>query len=149
MNDTQVKAVLNGTANLGPPFSKCLKWGSFTLPLTKKLFAKLDPRDLLDTSVRARLMITFFTLVQVGEFTVSSLDSFDPASHIKYSDICNTVDHHNNHVTAFKLPHTKCTKDREDVYCAPQLGVVNPIARLDNQFSVNDPLANGHLFVCL
>ena len=102
--------------------------------------------DFLDTSMRACLTTTFFTLVQAREFTVTLLDSFDPAIHIKCSDVKATVAQHNNHATVFSLPCTKCLKDGKDVYCAAQPGTVNPISELKIHISVNNLPANGHLF---
>jgi hypothetical protein len=149
MDDTQVKAALNGAATLAPPSSKRPKREPFTLALIEMLFSKLDPNDPLDVSVRTCLSSSFFTLVRGGEFTVSSLDSFDPAIHIKPSDVRTTTDRQGLHVTVFRLPRTKCSELGEDVYCAPQPGPINPSAELDNHYSINNPPANGHLFAYL
>ena len=146
MDDNQVKAALDGTTNLAPPSSKRPKREPFTLMLIEMLFSKLDPTDLLEAAVRACLATSFFTLVWTGEFTVSALDSFDLAADIKHSDIRSATDRNGHHVTVFKIPCTKCSKDSEDVYCTAQLGPVNPIAKLENHFSTNNPLHNSHLF---
>jgi hypothetical protein len=110
------------------------------------LFSKLDANDPLDASVRSCLAVSFFTLVRGGEFTVPSLNSFDPEIHIKRSDVSTTTDRHNLPVTVFRIPHTKCSKDGEDVYCAAQPEPINPISELDNHLSINNPPANSHLF---
>ena len=146
MDDNQVKAALDGAANLAPPSSKRPKREPFTLTLIEMLFSKLDPSDPLDATVRACLATSFFTLVRTGEFTVSALDSFDPAVDIKRSDVRSATDRHGHHVTVFRIPRTKCSKDGEDVYCAAQPGPINPTAELENHFSVNNPPADSHLF---
>ena len=43
-----------------------------------------------------------------------------------HSDVWTTMDLHNQHITVFWLPHTKCSKDGEDVYCVAQPGVIDP-----------------------
>jgi len=65
---------------------------------------------------------------------------------IKCSDVCDKTDCHGHQVTVFRIPHTKCSKDGEDVYCAAQPHQVNPISELNNQLTVNDPPVNSHLF---
>jgi hypothetical protein len=149
MDNNQVKAALDGATNLAPPSSKRPKREPFTLPLIEMLFSKLDPSDPLDASVRACLATSFFTLVRIGEFTVSSLDSFIPSANIKRSDVRYATDRHGHHVTVFKIPRTKCSRDGEDVYCAAQPGPINPISELENHFSINNPPADGHLFAYL
>jgi len=146
MNDVQVKAALDGATNLAPPSSKRPKREPFTLALIEMLFSKLDANDPLDASVRSCLAISFFTLVRGGEFTVSSLNSFDLGIHIKRSDVSTTTDRHNLPVTVFRIPRTKCSKDGEDVYCAAQPEPINPISELDNHLAINNPPANSHLF---
>ena len=146
MDDIQIKTALDGAAKLAPPASKCPKWEPFTLTLIEKLFSQLDHADPLDASVRACLTVSFFTLACTGEFTIPSLDSFDPVTHIKRSDVRATVDHHDNHVIVFRLPHTKSSRDGEDIYCAAQLGSICPISELGNHLSVNNPADSSHLF---
>ena len=146
MDDIQVKTALDGAPKLAPPTLKRPKWEPFTLALIEKLFSQLDHADPLDISVRACLAISFFTLAHTSEFTVPSLDSFNPVTHIKCSDICTTVDRHNNHITVFRLPCTKSSRDGEDVYCAAQLGSVCPISELGNHLLVNNPADSSHLF---
>jgi hypothetical protein len=146
MDDAQVHAALTGATSLAPPSSKRPKREPFTTTLIEVLFSKLDPLDPLDASVRSCLSNSFFTLVRGGEFTVPSLDGFDPAIHIKRSDVREKQDRHGHLVTQFTLPRTKCSKDGEDVYCAAQPSTVNPIAELNNQFAINDPPADAHLF---
>ena len=100
MDNTQVKATLNGTANLAPPSSKHPKREPFTIPLVEMLFSKLDHNP-LDAAVRTCLSTSFFTLTRVGEFTIPALDGFDPTIHIKHSDVSAAMDRHRLHVIIF------------------------------------------------
>jgi hypothetical protein len=87
MDDMQVKAALKGAAALAPPSLKRPKQAPFTISLLESLFSKLDPNVPLDTAVRACLAIFFFTLARCGEFTVPSIDAFDPSIHVKCSNV--------------------------------------------------------------
>ena len=40
----------------------------------------------------------------------------------------------------------KCSKDSKDVYFAAQTGLVNSLAKLNNQYTINNPLMDAHLF---
>ena len=62
MDDNQVKAALDGTTVLAPPTSKQPKQEPFTLSLIEALLGKLNPKVPLDTTVRACLACSFFTL---------------------------------------------------------------------------------------
>ena len=56
------------------------------------------------------------------------------------------MDCHDLLVTIFKLPHTKCSKAGEVIYCAVQEGPINPIFELKSHLVINTLPANGHLF---
>lgn len=146
MDDAQVKAALTGATNLAPPTSKRPKREPFTVSLIETICTKLDPKDHLDASVRACLVNAFYTLARIGEFTVPSIDSFDPTTHIKRSDVREAQDRHGHLVTVFRIPRTKCSNAGEDVYCAAQPGLVDPLAELNNHFQINNPPPNAHLF---
>ena len=118
MDDMQVKATLEGASALTPPSSKRPKRAPFTISLPESLFSKLDPKDPLDAAVRSCLAVSFFALARCGEFTVSSIDAFDPSIHIKCSDVHEEWDQNDFLVPAFWLPWTKCVRTGEDVYCA-------------------------------
>ena len=88
------------------------------LSLVKALFGKLDPKVPLDAIVRACLTCSFFTLAQVGKFSIPSLDSFNPTVYIKHSDVRMAMDHHSYHIMVFCLPCMKCSREGKDVYCS-------------------------------
>ena len=124
MDDIQVKTVLNGATKLALLALKHPKHEPFTLVLIGMLFSQLDPTDLLDTSMRACLITSFFMLAHTSEFTAPSLDSFDPAP--TSNALMFMPQWIVNHITVFRLPCTKSSRDSEDVYCAahlPHLGI--------------------------
>jgi hypothetical protein len=146
MDDAQVKAALTGAANLAPPSSRRPKRAPFTVSLIELILNKLDRSDPLDAAVAACLTTTFYTVARTGEFTVPSLNKFDPEIHIKRSNIRNGEDRHGMKVTVFAIPRTKCSRSGEDVYWAVQDGPSDPDSALKNHFQVNNPPPNSHLF---
>jgi hypothetical protein len=146
MDDMQVKAALTGAANLAPPSSKRPKRAPFTVSLIEQILNKLNHSDPLDAAVAACLTTTFYTVARTGEFTVPSLNKFNPIVHIKRSDIRIGEDRHGMRVKVFVIPHTKCSPNGEDVYWAPQQGPSDPDAALRNHFEINNPPSDSHLF---
>ena len=96
--------------------------------------------------MRSCLSTSFYTLTCGGEFTIPSIEGFNPTIHLKHSDVWHQQDHHGFKVTVFNIPHMKCSKDGEDVYFAAQTGLVNPLAELNNQYTINNSPMNAHLF---
>ena len=88
----------------------------------------------------------FYLAACTGEFTLPSLNVFNPMQHVKPSDISKWWDQNNLEVTVFRIPKTKCTSDREDVFWSCQDGITDPKATLDNHLRINDPPAEGPLF---
>jgi integrase len=146
MDDAQVKAALGGAATLAPPTSKRPKRAPFTIALIERILTKLDPSNPLDAAVAAALTTMFFTVARVGEFTVPSVERFNPAIHVKRSDVRPEEDRHGLQVTVFALPWTKCAPAGEEVYWARQQGPADPQAALHNHFLINDPAPTDHLF---
>jgi hypothetical protein len=146
MNDAEVKATLTGAANLAPPTSKRPKRVPITVGLMERIFAKLNPEDPFDAAVAGCFSTTFYSVSRTGEFTVSSLNAFDPSIHVKPSDVSNRVDRNNLEVTVFHLPKTKCADEGEDVFWSEQNGITDPKANFHNHIRINSPPRDGHLF---
>lgn len=146
MDNEQVKAALAGAANLAPPTSKRPKRAPITVELMGHIFEKLDPSDPLDAAVRGCFSSIFYSVSRSGEFTLPSLNSFDPTIHVKPSDISHRVDRNQLDVTVFRLPKTKCSEVGEDVFWSPQTGITDPKVNLENHLRINNPPINGPLF---
>ncbi|KAG1844095.1 hypothetical protein C8R48DRAFT_618279 [Suillus tomentosus] len=114
-DQSQVALALEGMKHLAPPSSSHPK----RAPLTIQLL--IDLSMALHAAVFACLTTSFFTIVRTGEFTVSSLSSFDPLRHVKVSDMRCETDRHGFEVTTFHLPRTKTVCHGEDVYWHPLL----------------------------
>ncbi|KAG2339695.1 hypothetical protein BDR05DRAFT_977663 [Suillus weaverae] len=138
----QVSSALEGGKHLAPPTSTRPKRAAFTVELLSNLHAAFDLTTPLHAAVYACLTTSFFTLMHMGEFTVPSLQRFDPAIHVK-------TDRNGFEVTVFHLPRTKVALAGEDVYWAAQSGVIDPQATLTNHLTINKPLTNHQsLMLC-
>lgn len=146
IDDNQVKPALEGATRLAPPSSRRPKQAPFTVALIETLLSKLNLSDPFDAAVAACLTTTFWSVACTGEFTVPSMEKFDPTKHVKRSDIRPAQDRNGLKVTVFALPHTKCSRDGEDVYWAVQEGPSDPAALLENHLTVNNPSESSHLF---
>lgn len=144
--DDQLKVVLDGAANLAPPTSKKGIHEPLRLEMIEALGEQLDPNIPLDVSVKSCLDVMYYSVARTGELTVPSLNSFNPAIHVKPSDVRNEIDRHGNQVTACHLPVTKSAPEGEDIFFAEQNGTSNPKASFANHFRVNEPPPTGHLF---
>jgi hypothetical protein len=138
MDDAQVKAALAGATNLASPSFKRPKCKPFTIALIEWIPTALDTTKPLNAAVAAGLTTTFYTIARTGEFTVPAIDKFDPAIHVKHSNIQQQTDHHGLEVTVFALPRTKCSLHGED--WAIQDGTMDPNTHLKNHLTINDPL---------
>lgn len=110
------------------------------------LLQKLNLNDPIDAAVGSCLTTAFYSIARAGEFTVPNLTSFDPAAHVKRSDIRHEKDRNGLDTTVFHLPRTKTSHNGEDVFWAKQQGITDPEAALENHLRINDPPHQGALF---
>jgi hypothetical protein len=146
MNEAEVDAALKGAAIMAPPSSRRAKRAPFTVELVRNLLQMLNVGDSFDAAVAACLTTTFWSVARTGEFTVPSIDKFDPSSHVKRSNIWYCQDRHGLKVTVFALPRTKCSSTGEEVYWAAQEGPTDPAFLLANHLQVNAAPSGSHLF---
>lgn len=146
LNEPEIEALLKAAEKLTPPSSKRKKRRPYTIDFIAALRVHLDLNEPLDAAVYGCLTTTFYGAARVCEFTVRTLESFNPTTHVKPSDVTITQDRNGLEVTNFHLPRTKSSLNGEDVFWAQQNGVTDPKAALDNHTRVNQPPHNGHLF---
>lgn len=89
---------------------------------------------------------TFYVAACLGEFTIPTLKAFDPAIHVKPSDIHIDYDHNSLKSTVFHLPRTKAALNGKDVAWSAQHSVTDPEAALSNHININKPVQDGALF---
>ncbi|KAG2048543.1 hypothetical protein BDR06DRAFT_984757 [Suillus hirtellus] len=127
INDDKIMTLLKAANNLTPATSKKKKCQPYMVNFIKALLRKLDTNNPLIAAVHACLTITFYTMACVGEFTVPSINGFNPSLHITRTD--NSLQ-----TTTFHLLHTKSSPTGED------------ISSLENHYHINDPPENIALF---
>ncbi|KAJ6496853.1 hypothetical protein DFH09DRAFT_1252260 [Mycena vulgaris] len=146
MNLPELEALLKAADRLTPSSSK----RQARMPYTTEILCQLRPHfDLtkpLDAAVWSCLTTLFWSTSRGGEFTVKTLTSFDPAVHVKRSNISEVVDRNGLEQTNIFLPRTKSTPQGESVYWAQQNGLTDPKAALANHLSVNAPPLDEALF---
>lgn len=118
MDNNQVKATLEGASRLAPPVSKRGQHPPMKREMVEKLNKQLDPNVPLDASVQACLDIMFYSVSRTRVLTVPTQTSFDPAIHIKPSDLRDEVDRNGLKVKVGHLPKTKSAPEGEDIFFA-------------------------------
>lgn len=149
LSGPRMDTALAAVEKLAPPSAHRPKRPPFRVQDILKVREQLDLSDPLDAAVFACLTTTFWSASRLGEFTVPTLTSFDPARHVKRSNVTarQAVGRLNLPITEFYLPKTKCAPvTGETVFWAPQSGLANPEEALENHFHVNDPSADTALF---
>ena len=146
LSDTETDALLKASSFLAPPSSKRLPREPYTVDVIIAIRGQLDLLSPLHATTFACLTTTFYATARTGEFTTRTLTSFDPATHIKPSNV--RIDHDRNGIaiTNFHLPRTKSVPGGEDVNWAKQSDLSDPAAAFDNHTTVNAPPPNGPLF---
>src|ERR1700761_522524 len=100
-----------------------------------------------DDAVFACLVTCFYASGRLGEFTVRTLNSFSPSTHITTKNLSYDQDRNGLNVTVLHLPRTKAAgAEGEDVYWASQNGDTDPTAALEQHLQVNQPSEASHLF---
>ncbi|KAJ7862140.1 hypothetical protein B0H14DRAFT_3444908 [Mycena olivaceomarginata] len=86
-NKAECEALLRAAATLQPKYSHKKKRQPYTLDIILSILSHLDPDVPFDAAVGSCLTTCFYSCGRVGEFTVKTLQSFDPSSHAKPSDV--------------------------------------------------------------
>lgn len=146
LEEDQIDALMKAAKNLTPASSKRKKRQPYTIAFITSLLQKLDLDVPIDAAVGSCLTTAFYSIARAGEFTIPNLSSFDPATHVKRSDIRLEKDRNGLDTTVFHLPRTKTSHTGEDVFWARQQGPTDPEAALKNHFRVNNPPLQGALF---
>jgi len=87
MNDAEMEALLRGAVKAAPASSKRKQRVPYTPDFMIAVRGQLDLTKPLDTAVYACLTTTFYAAARLGEFVVPTLKTFNPALHVKPSDV--------------------------------------------------------------
>jgi hypothetical protein len=149
VDEAQLSNALTATDRLTPASSRRPQRKPVTVDWLDAVIAAADPASPLDAAVVACLTTTFWSVSRLGEFVVPSAAKFDPAVHIKRSDVQENVrdGRLGLEVTTFRIPWTKVSRNEgETVQWSRQDGRADPQAALHHHFTVNNPAAREHLF---
>ncbi|KAG6327425.1 hypothetical protein ID866_11664 [Astraeus odoratus] len=108
----------------------------------------LDLNHLCDTAIYACIIVTFYSISRLGEFTVPSLLKFNnaPAPYIKCLHFTVKADTKGLPILSFHIPFMKCCPEGEDMHCAPLDHLTDPAIWLNNHLHINYPAQEDHLF---
>jgi len=146
LNDVQIETLLKAAENVAPQSAKRKKRRPYTIEFMCALREQLNLNSPLDASVFSCLTTTFYCTARVGEFTVPTLSSFDPDTHVKLSNMSIERDRNNLEMRVFRIPRTKTTREGEDVSFARQNGPTDPHHAFLEHLQINDPPPGGALF---
>ncbi|EIW83632.1 hypothetical protein CONPUDRAFT_43581, partial [Coniophora puteana RWD-64-598 SS2] len=145
----QQSAVLEGARRFAPKKSTRPKRAPFTVNDIQRIRSALNLSLSLDAAVYACLTVAFYCVARLGEFTVPSSDAFknSPDDFITRAGFAEITDRNGLKATRFSLPRTKTSATvGEDVQCAAQSDVTDPIAALHNHLQVSPAPPGAHLF---
>ena len=143
----EMDTMLRAAEKLTPGTSKKKKRLPYTPAFISAVRQHLVLDNPLDAAVFACLATCFYASARLGEFTVRTLATFNPNTHITTQNLSYDQDRNGLKVTVLHLPRTKvATLDGEDIYWASQDGDTDPTAALENHLRVNQPAETVHLF---
>lgn len=143
----EMDTMLRAADKLTPAASRKKKRLPYTPDFIIAVRQQMNLNDPLDAAIYACLTTCFYASARLGEFTVRTLQSFNPNIHITTRNISYDQDRNNLKVTVLHLPKTKVAgNEGEDVYWASQEGDTDPTAALQNHLRVNQPSEASHLF---
>jgi len=87
-----LKATIEGAARLAPPSSKRPQRNPFTPDIIALFKSQLNLEDPLDVAVFACITVCFWGIARVSEFTVPSINTFDPTKHITRAGLTQITD---------------------------------------------------------
>ena len=147
LEDKEMGTMLRAAEKLTPSTSRKKKRRPYTPAFISAIRSQLDLDKPMDAAVFACLTTCFYASARLGEFTVRTLNSFTPTSHVTTQHLSYDQDRNGFKVTVLHLPRTKTAgNEGEDVYWASQDGDTDPTAALVQHLRVNQPSEASHLF---
>jgi hypothetical protein len=147
LNKKEMDTMLQAADKLTPNTSKRKKRCPYTPNFISAVRSQLDLDKPLDAAVFACLTTCFYATARLGEFTVRTLNSFSPTTHVTVQHLSYDQDRNGFKVTVLHLPRTKVAgNEGEDIYWAAQEGDTDPTAALAQHLRVNQPSETSHLF---
>ena len=143
----ELEAMLRAANKLTPSSSRKKKRCPYTPEFILAVREHLDLDKPLDAAVFACLVTCFYASARLGKFTVRTIGSFSPNTHVTLQHLSYDQDRNGLKVTVLHLPRTKSAgNEGEDVYWASQEGGTDPTEALAQHLQVNQPSVTSHLF---
>ena len=143
----ELETMLRAANKLTPSSSRKKKRRPYMPDFILAVRDHLDLDKPLDAAVFACLTTCFYASARLGEFTVRTIGSFSPNTHITPQNLSYDQDCNGFKVTVLHLPRTKSAgSEGEDVYWASQEGGTDPTKALAQHLRVNQPSGTSHLF---
>lgn len=92
LDKKETSLMLKASERLVPESSRRPKREPFTVPMLDAIGSSVDLSRSFDACFWACLTTTFYATARLGEFTIPSLNAFDPKLHVKRSDIRSAAD---------------------------------------------------------
>ncbi|KAJ6590321.1 hypothetical protein B0H10DRAFT_2233624 [Mycena sp. CBHHK59/15] len=143
INKAELNGLLKAVDVLIPPSSKRKSHQPYAPDILCLLQPHFNLDDPLDAASRSCFTTLFYTTSQGREFTVKNLSAFDPAIHVKRSNITEIVHRNSLKQTDFFLLCTKSDVHRD---FAKRNEPSDPETPLTNHFYVNNPPNDAVLF---
>jgi hypothetical protein len=147
LDKKEMDTMLHAADKLTPNASKKKKRQPYTLDFISAIRQQLNLEVPIDAAVFACLVTCFYASGRLGEFTMRTLNSFSPSTHVTTKNLSYDQDRNGLNMTVLHLPRTKAAAvEGEDVYWASQNGDTDPTAALEQHLRVNQPSEASHLF---
>ncbi|KAH8997874.1 hypothetical protein EDB86DRAFT_2913778 [Lactarius hatsudake] len=147
LEKNEMDTMLRAACKLTPSTSKVKPRLPYTPDFIIEVGKQLNPEEPLDAAVFACLTCCFYASARLGEFTVRTINSFHPNTHITTRNLSYDQDRNGLKVTVLHLPSTKAApSDGEDVFWATQSDGTDPTAALQHHLELNQPAEASHLF---
>ena len=146
LNEAESDALLKAAITLASASTKRPPRDPYTIDTLVTIRNHLALDTPLHAAVFTCLTTAFYATARTGELTTKTLQSFNPQSHIKPSDVSTQRDRQGNVVWNFHLPITKSAPQGEDISWARQLGPSDPQAAFELHLKVSAPPNDGPLF---
>lgn len=144
-NEAEVMILIKGAARLAPA-RKALR-PPFTVSMLSAVLSQCSQTVPVDCAFAAALTTCFWGTARLGEIVIPKQGAFDCAKHPTPAHVHTRQDARGNLLTSIHIPSTKAAQlDGEDIYWAPQPGILDPAAAMKRHLAVNSPSPTTHLF---
>ena len=84
--------IMKGAQKMAPKESERQKREPVTIEYIERVAQHLSESNNLNVAVLACLTTVFWAAARLGEVTVPNLSAFDPKTHVKWSDLGESID---------------------------------------------------------